>query len=192
MLRGQDHFQAALTDFSFIPCGLHGIHLDQEIIFKLKKEALKRKLKTALYMFYPHPQTVLAPEKNFKRLFTLEETQNILESFGLDFFGVIPFDLKLSKWSPEEFVSSFIVPHLKPRLIVVGYDFSFGSQRLGNVSHLKSLSRNWHFEVQQIPPLLKKGEPVSTSRIKKLLSRASIRGGQCSFRTRVLFFRDCG
>ena len=153
-----------------------GIHLGhQKIICNLKKEALKRKLKTALYMFYPHPQTVLAPEKKFKRLFTLEETQSILEPFGLDFFGVIPFDLRLSKWSPEEFVSSFIVPYLKPRFIVVGYDFSFGSQRQGNVSHLKSLGQNWDFEVQQIPPLSKQGEPVSTSRIKRLLSEGSIR-----------------
>ena len=152
-----------------------GIHLGhQKIILKLKKEAFKKNLKTALYLFHPHPQIVLNPKNIFKKLFTLEETQTILQSWGLDYFGIIPFSLNMSTWSPEKFVTDFIASHLNPKLIVVGYDFSFGASRKGGVSHLKSLGVDWNFEVKQVSPLLKEGEPVSTSWIKALLSQGDI------------------
>ena len=147
-----------------------GIHLGhQEIILQLKKEAQKKGLKAALYVFHPHPQIVLNPQSNFKKLFTLQEIETLLRPFELDFFGLIPFNLKISRWSPEEFITSFLIPHLNPRLWVAGYDFAFGAQREGQFSHAKSFAKTLNFEVQQIPPVLKQGEPVSTSRIKKLL-----------------------
>ena len=173
---------ADLSQPSLLPKGcavtfgcFDGIHLGhQKIISKLKEEALKRKLKTALYLFHPHPQTVLNPKRNFKKLFTLEETQTLLQPWELDYFGVIPFNQNISTWSPEKFVTSFVVPHLKPKLIVAGYDFSFGASREGGISHLKSMGANWNFEVQQVSSLLKKKKPVSTSRIKTLLSQGHI------------------
>lgn len=153
-----------------------GIHLGhQKIISKLKEEALKRKLKTALYLFHPHPQTILNPKRNFKKLFTLKETQTLLQPWELDYFGVIPFNQNISTWSPEKFVTSFVVPQLKPKLIVAGYDFSFGASREGGISHLKSMGEDWDFEVQQVSSFLKKKKPVSTSRIKVLLSQGHIK-----------------
>ena len=153
-----------------------GIHLGhQEVIRQLKKEALKRGIKAALYLFHPHPQTVLTPQSNFKKLFTLQETEALLHSMGLDFFGLVPFNLKVSKWSPKEFIKSFLIPHLNPRLWVVGYDFAFGAGRVGKASHLKTLAKELSFEVQQLPPVLKAGEPVSTSRIKKLIVGGAIK-----------------
>lgn len=153
-----------------------GIHLGhQAIIHQLKKEAGKRKLKTALYLFHPHPQTVLKPQSNFKRLFTLQEIEALLHPLGLDFFGLIPFNLKVSRWSPEEFIRSFLIPHLNPKLWIVGYDFAFGAGRVGKISHLKAFGKTLKFEVRQLSPVLKEGEPVSTSRIKKLIATGCIR-----------------
>lgn len=153
-----------------------GVHLGhQEVIRQLKKEALKRKLKTALYLFHPHPQAVLKPQANFKKLFTLREIEALLHSMGLDFFGLIPFNLKISRWSPEEFIKSFLIPQLNPKLWIVGYDFAFGAGRAGKISHLRAFAKDLSFEVQQLPPVLKKGKPVSTSRIKELIAGGSIK-----------------
>ena len=153
-----------------------GIHLGhQELIRRLKKEALKRGLKTALYLFHPHPQAVLKPQTNFKKIFTLAETEALLHPIGLDFFGLIPFNLKVSQWSPGEFIKSFLIPHLDPRLWVVGYDFAFGAGRKGKASHLKTFAKEGSFKIRQIPPVLKAGEPVSTSRIKKLIAAGAVR-----------------
>lgn len=147
-----------------------GIHLGhQEIIFQLKKMAQKKGIKTALYVFHPHPQIVLNSQSNFKKLFTLQEIETLLQPFELDFFGLIPFNLNISRWSPEEFITSFLVPHFNPRLWITGYDFAFGAGREGQFSHLKSFAKILNFEVQQVPPVINDEEPVSTSRIKKLL-----------------------
>ena len=148
-----------------------GIHLGhQKIISAMRAFALRRNRKTALCLFHPHPLQILRPSAPFRRLFTLRETGYILKDRGLDFTGVIPFTDDFSRLSPEDFVRSFIVPRFKPSAVIAGYDFSFGRDRKGRLSHLKSFGRTVPFEVIRVPALSRSGAPVSTSRIKEALS----------------------
>ena len=147
-----------------------GIHLGhQKIISLMNAQARKRNLKTALYLFYPHPFQVLNPKKPFQRLLSLRELKSILKNCSLDFVGVIAFSKSFSLLSPREFVQSFIGPQLRPKMIVAGYDFSFGRCRKGDISDLKSFGKEEKFEVIQAPAHLVSGSPVSTSRIKEAL-----------------------
>ena len=148
-----------------------GIHLGhQKIISVMKGQAREKNLKTALYLFHPHPFQILNPEKPFKRLFSIGELKYILEPYQLDFLGIISFSRSFSQLSPQEFIRSFIGPQFQPKVIVVGYDFSFGRQREGRISDLKVLGKEENFEVVQAPAHLIDGKPVSTSRIKTALS----------------------
>ena len=148
-----------------------GIHLGhQKIISAMKAQTREKNLKSALYIFYPHPLQVLNPSRPFQRLFTLEELKHIFKSYKLDFLGLISFSKDFSRLSPEEFVRAFIVPQFQPDTLVVGYDFSFGRDRSGRISDLKALGKEVNFEVIQIPAQILDGKPVSTSRIKKALS----------------------
>ncbi|MCY4512413.1 MAG: riboflavin biosynthesis protein RibF, partial [Bdellovibrionales bacterium] len=148
-----------------------GIHLGhQKIISVMKAQAQEKDLKTALYVFFPHPFQVLNPDKPFKRLFSIRELKHILESYQLDFFGKVSFSRNFSQLSPAEFIQSFIAPQFQPKVIVVGYDFSFGRNREGRISDLRNFGREENFQVVQAPVHLVGGRPVSTSRIKEALS----------------------
>ena len=148
-----------------------GIHLGhQKIISVMKAQAREKNLRTALYVFFPHPFQILKPEQTFKRLFSLSELKHILETYSLDFFGMIPFSKDFSQLSPKEFVHSFIVPQFQPEVMVVGYDFSFGHNREGCISDLKTFGKAGGFRVVQTPVQIVDGKPVSTSRIKEALS----------------------
>lgn len=148
-----------------------GIHLGhQKIISVMKAQARKNHLRTALYVFFPHPLRILKPERPFQRLFSIGELKHILESYSLDFFGMIPFSRDFSRLSPKEFVHSFIVPQFQPKIIVVGYDFSFGHHREGNISDLEAFGKEGGFKVVRTPVQVVDGKPVSTSRIKEALS----------------------
>ena len=138
-----------------------GIHLGhQEIIRRLQEEARKRRLKTALCLLHPHPQTVLRPQKTlgpdasgFKRLFSLNETEDLLRPFGLDFFCLFPFDRSVARLSPQTFIASLVMPLLAPKLWLAGYDFAFGAGRSGGFPLLCKLSSKFGFETLQVPPV---------------------------------------
>ena len=149
-----------------------GIHLGhQKIISVMQSLSEKRGVKTGLYLFHPHPFQALHPGKPFRRLFTLRETERILSAFALDFTGVIPFTKEFSSLSPEKFARSFIVQKLQPSILVVGYDFSFGKDRGGQVSDLRVWGEREGFQVVQVSAELRDGAPVSSSRVKTALSQ---------------------
>ena len=131
-----------------------GIHLGhQEIIRRLQEEARKRRLKTALCLLHPHPQTVLRPAAGFKRLFSIDETEELLRPFGLDFFCLFPFDKATARLSPQTFIADRVMPRLAPKLWLAGYDFAFGAGRSGGFPLLQKLSSKFGFEAVQVPPL---------------------------------------
>lgn len=152
-----------------------GIHLGhQALIERLLLEANKKKAPSCLCLFDPLPFQVLKGKRIFKRLFTIEETKELLKPFDLNFLCIVPFNHKFSKLSPKEFVHSFIVKQFNPFKMIVGYDFSFAHQREGNFSVLKKLADKAGFSVEQIDVCLYKKEPVSSSRIRKCLALAQM------------------
>ena len=144
------------------------------MIGQLVLEAKKKQVSSCLCLFDPLPFQALKG-KSFKRLFTIEETKQILEPFKLDFLCVVPFDSKFSKLKPEEFVHSFIVHQFDPVKMIVGYDFFFAHQRKGDFSVLKRLADKSGFAVDQIEACLYEGKPVSSSRIRECLSLAHMK-----------------
>lgn len=152
-----------------------GIHLGhQALLKKLLLEAEKNKATSCLCLFDPLPFQVLKGQTFFKRLFTIEETKEILKPFDLDFLCIVPFNEEFSKLSSKDFVNIFIVRQFDPVKIVVGYDFSFGYQRKGDFSGLKKLADRVGFSVDQVKACLYKKKPVSSSRIRKCLSLAQM------------------
>ena len=151
--------------------GFDGIHLGhQALIRRLLLSAKEKKAPSCLCVFDPLPFQFFNKKPPFKRLFNLEETQDILEPFGLDFLCVIPFNDKLSKLNPQDFIRSFIIKRFRPLHIVVGYDFTFAHQRAGDFSTLKNLAQKLGFSVERVEAFLHKKKPVSSSRIRKSLA----------------------
>ena len=155
--------------------GFDGIHLGHQVLLKrLLFAAKEKKALSCLCLFDPLPHQVLKGQNSFKRLFTIEETQEFLKSFSLDFFCIIPFESSFSKLRPKEFFSSFIMRQFDPVHMVVGYDFSFAYQRKGDFFVLKELANQFGFSVEQVEACLYKNQPISSSRIRKCLSQAQM------------------
>ncbi len=148
-----------------------GIHLGhQKIINEIQLKSRKYKLKSCLCLFDPHPLQILNPSQDFKRLFLIEEIESILQSYKLDYFCIIPFDSNFAKLSAKDFIYSFIKEQFDPFEIIVGYDFSFGFNRMGKVSDLKKEGKKLKFKVNQISAVSYENEIVSSSIIKQKLS----------------------
>jgi len=71
----------------------------------------------------------------------------------------------------QEFVNKYIVKKLKAAYVFVGYDFNFGKERAGGVSHLRSLGKQYGFIVKVIRPVKEKQHLVKSSTIRKLIAQ---------------------
>lgn len=156
-----------------------GIHLGhQKLIEEVQKKAQQNQVKSCLCVFDPHPFEILKPQENFERLLTIKELKGLLHSYNLDYFCTIPFDLKFSQMSAQQFVFSFVKEHFNPYQMIVGYDFSFGHQRQGSFSFLQNSAQKLGFQALQVSPVLREGQAVSSSRIKKEVSLGHMKQAQ--------------
>ena len=75
-----------------------GIHLGhQDIIYKLQEISNKKKLKSIVLSFFPHPKIVLQNSKDIKLINTIEEKVDILKKYNIDYFIVKKFTKEFSR-----------------------------------------------------------------------------------------------
>ena len=184
--------------------GFDGIHLGHRRLIQCVKQGIKQGIRQGAYqekpptgicLLDPLPFQVLrrgcskdlpqrracskqeegpAATKIFNRLFTIEETVEILEPLGLDFLCILPFSLEFSRLSPKQFVHSFLIKTFNPLKLVVGYDFKFAHKKQGDFVLLKKLLSERGVLVQRVEAMELKGEPVSSSRIRHHLSLGEV------------------
>ncbi|MBX7149583.1 bifunctional riboflavin kinase/FAD synthetase [bacterium] len=153
-----------------------GIHLGHRHIIKgLLKEAKKRKLPALLYTFNPHPVSVLAPKVAPSLINTFDQKMEILEKLGLDYVVAEKFNKNFAKLSPQKFFDEILVKRLKPHFITVGYDFTFGARRAGNIENLEILSYKNKIDLKIIDPCMKGNTLSSSSLIRRFVSEGKMR-----------------
>lgn len=120
--------------------------------------------------FDRHPASVTAPDRAPLLIQTLDQKLRTLAGLGLNATWLIRFDKTFSKKAPEDFVSEMVENFPGVRAVFVGEKFRFGKQRLGTVELLQELGHRFGFGVEPIPPVMCRGNPVSSTRIRHLIS----------------------
>jgi len=151
--------------------GVHKGH--KALIGQLKDIAGEKGLKTAVMSFVPHPKIYFNPRKDFKLLNTLEEKINLLEKSGIDYLILPEFNKEFAAQPPEEFIKK-LMDDYQMKVLLMGYDHHFGKDKKGNFEYVKSLEPQLGFETQLIKPVVFDGEPISSSRIRRLLKEGKI------------------
>ena len=64
---------------------------------------------------------------------------------------------------------------MKVRGVVVGWDFRFGKNRMGDTELLEKLSKKMGFELRIVEPVMLDGVPIKTKRIREILARGDVR-----------------
>tara|TARA_B100001248_G_scaffold260601_1_gene249291 strand:- start:5346 stop:6275 length:930 start_codon:yes stop_codon:yes gene_type:complete len=166
----QDFKSSVLTIGNF-----DGIHLGhQALIEAVLENAKKYDAPSVVMTFEPHPHKILFPERNLKRIFAHSDQQNTIAKYQVDYYIKQAFSRDLSSLSPERFFLDYIFKPFNPKVLVVGYDFSFGANREGSIEYLKKLSASYGFELIVIPPIRVEGEIVSSSLIRRSLENGQV------------------
>jgi phosphoribosyl 1,2-cyclic phosphate phosphodiesterase len=152
-----------------------GIHLGHQTILRMAVESGRalNAVSTAL-TFDPSPRKVLRPETAPPRLSTSAQRLEWFAALGLEAAVVLSFTLELARLSPEEFTSQILDHDLKAKLILVGENFRFGHRQAGDVKLLKELGKKHGFEVMLLPPVIYRGEVVSSTIIRREVAEGNV------------------
>lgn len=152
-----------------------GIHLGhQKLIGALTLAASEHGIQSVVVTFDRHPDTLLKPGHAKMPLIGPKQKHDLIAATGIDVLVTLPFDEELASLSPEQFVQTILVDGLKAKIVLVGEDFKFGHQGLGDVHMLHDLGQQLGFEVRVIASATLDGEKISTSNIRAALDEGNV------------------
>src|SRR5256885_7496489 len=152
--------------------GVHRAH--GHVLSDIVQRAREQGCKAVAVTFEPHPVRILRPDSGLTLLTPTPEKLRLLEATGLDAVLLLPFARDLSLMTPRQFAEEILKKRLRAREVHEGYNFRFGHKAAGNVEMLTELGREMGFEVKVYPEMQLRGEPVSSSQIRKLLAQGRV------------------
>lgn len=159
-----------------------GVHIaHQKLIRQVVESARARGAVALAVTFEPHPIKLLAPERAPKVLTPLGRKAQLIEGLGIDLLVVLAFTKELARLSPLQFVRDVLTGRLQATSVHVGPNFRFGYRQSGDIEVLRAIARQEGFLVEVLPEVDVRGERVSTTRIRELLS-----AGQVQIASRLL------
>ena len=147
-----------------------GVHRGHRFLFaQLQEQAKLLHLTPIIYTFREHPKQILTG-KSPAMLTTNAEREALLRAYGevrfLDFAQV-------QHLTAEQFMH-YLYEEQGVEVLLMGYDHSFGSDRLKGFSEYEHLGKQIGLRVLRAYECLVDSLPVSSSRIRKLLAAAQI------------------
>jgi len=152
--------------------GVHRAH--RYVISKMVERARQESAKAVAVTFDPHPVRILRPDSGLKLITPTPEKLHLLEETGLDAVVLLPFTRDLSLMTPPEFAEEILKNKLRAREVHEGYNFRFGHKASGDVTMLSDLGREMGFDVKIYAEMTLRGEPVSSTHIRKLLGEGRV------------------
>jgi len=152
-----------IGNFDGVHCG-HRMVIDHAI-----ESASIRKAKAYAVTFDPHPAHVLHDGHRLALITPLQEKLKLLESTGLDGVIVLPFR-EIRSFSAQNFAQQILANALHAVEIHEGETFRFGHNAEADIHTLEQLGQNMGFTVHTYDPVYRRGAPISSSRIRTLIS----------------------
>jgi len=152
-----------------------GLHLGHQLIIRTVVERAQAvgAVPTAI-TFDPHPRAVLHPSSAPPLLQTLDQKVEGFGVLGIEQTIVIRFTPEFSQISAAGFLSDVIHERLHAREVYLGRGFAFGHNREGNIDLLRRVSKDLGFVAGEVPEVSLRGQRVSSSKIRELLSRGQV------------------
>ena len=151
--------------------GVHKGHM--ELINRAVKNAKKLNIKSSLLLFNEHTDNLVKVGK--KDIITTNKTKfEILENLGVDIIYLINFTREFMSYSPIKFLDDFLAKNLKIRGVVVGYDYTYGYKKSGDVKFLKE-NKNLFESVEVLEQISSHGVKISSTLIRSLIEEGKLK-----------------
>jgi riboflavin kinase / FMN adenylyltransferase len=156
--------------------GVHCGH--QQVIEEVVRRSRQTGSKAVVVTFDPHPLRILRPDVAPRLITPQPVKERLLASCGLDALLVIPFTRDFSMMTAEDFVRQIVRDRLRAREVHEGENFHFGHQARGTPQRLLEMGRELGFEVKLYPVMMLRGNPVSSSHIRRMIANGKVAGAR--------------
>jgi riboflavin kinase/FMN adenylyltransferase len=155
-----------------------GVHIGHQALFHEVIEKADAIDGTSIAMtFEPHPIRVLK-KNNHPPLITLyEQKTELIERAGIDVLICIPFTLEFASLPAEAFIKDLLVAKIGMQAIIVGEDYTFGKNREGDLTVLKSYASQMGYEVivaDWIKSPQNVSDRISSTKIRELVMAGEV------------------
>jgi riboflavin kinase/FMN adenylyltransferase len=151
--------------------GLHRGHL--ALIEEVQRVAAARSLAPAVLTFNPPPPE-LWQEEQFRPLLSLQEKVERFQELGIDVLFLLSFTPEVAAY-PAVYFAEQLVAWSRPKIIVVGENFTYGWRGEGNPISLQASGKRLGFSVTVLPLLKEEaGTTISASWIRQLLQDGEV------------------
>ena len=152
-----------------------GVHKGHLVLFeKVKDRAKAIGGQSAVMTFEPHPIKVVKPGNGPLLITPTKQKLDLISHAGIDLILCIPFTTQFASISAEDFVQDILVDMLGIKEIVVGYDYTFGYRRLGNIRLLREMGDKLGFQVHVVDPVRLDNTLVSSTSIRKFVQEGNL------------------
>lgn len=151
--------------------GVHKGHM--ELINKAVARADDLNIKSSILLFNEHTDNLIKVGK--KDIITTNQTKfEILENLGVDIIYLINFTKEFMAYTPKMFLKDFLADNLKIRGVVVGYDYTYGFKKSGDVDFLLE-NKDLFDTIDVINQISSHGEKISSTLIRNLIEEGKIK-----------------
>ncbi len=152
-----------------------GLHLGHQLVMRtvVERARLTNSVPTVI-TFDPHPRAVLHPESAPPLLQTFDQKVEALGVLGIEQTIVIRFTQAFAAICAEDFLRDVVHERLQAKEVYLGRGFAFGHNREGSIELLKRVSRELGFLAEEVPEVQLRGQRISSSRIRQLLSEGRV------------------
>ncbi len=150
--------------------GFDAMHIGhQAIIQKVVDVAKQEGMTPTVYFFSNLPKEVISGGKT-PYVNSLEKRLELLEELGVEIAIAQTLTPEFLQVSPEEFVENYLKGILDARFVAAGFNYRFGRGGKGDIGLLRQLGEPLGINVCEVPCVMAGGEPVSSTRIRSLIS----------------------
>lgn len=152
-----------------------GIHLGHNaVLSRLLKEAKRLQVPATVMTFEPQPAELFAGDNAPARLSRLRDKFVQLDKLKLDKLLCVSFTREFANMSASDFIEQLLIEKLNVKFLVVGDDFHFGYQRMGDFALLQQAGKKYGFEVVDTHSLSQQACRVSSTHIRSALAQGQL------------------
>lgn len=166
-----DEWTAPKTGTAVVLGRFDGVHVGHKLLLEKTVEIARERGLTSVCFSFSEITYPRATERGI--LTTDEEKFELIEKNGIDVIINPNFEPPLIETPHDDFFHKIIIDRWSAKAIVVGFDFKFGFNRLGDIDYINRESENLGIDVTVFEPV-----EISHHLVKGKLIRAMIGDGE--------------
>lgn len=152
-----------------------GVHKGHLALFdKVKERAKAIGGQSVVMTFEPHPLKIMRPANGPQLITHTGQKLELIEKAGIDIIVCVSFDRPFAAIPARDFVNHILIQKIGIKEIVVGYDYTFGHSREGDINLLREMGNDLGFVVHLVGPVQIDQTLVSSTSIRRLIQEGRL------------------